>query len=108
SNPSQFTPVTRAQFISDFCFFSPSLVDRGLVDRVLSIVYDRPHHFDLCDWTLLWCRNSQSISLSSLLQKVLVNLSSIFTSASDYKCRSGQAILAVNRVCRTFFGKSCI
>ncbi|GMS95703.1 hypothetical protein PENTCL1PPCAC_17878, partial [Pristionchus entomophagus] len=107
-DPTQFTPVGRAQFVSDLCYFSSSLVDKRLVDRVMAIVNDQPHFFDLCDWTLLWCRNFQSLSASTVLQKVLINLSSIFTSASDYKCRSGQAILAVNRICRTFFGGPCI
>lgn len=48
------------------------------------------HHwiiFILTTRSLLWCRNSQSVSVSTVLQKVLYNLSSMFTSASDYKCR---------------------
>ncbi|GMR48007.1 hypothetical protein PMAYCL1PPCAC_18202, partial [Pristionchus mayeri] len=50
SDASLFSPVARAQLVSDMCFFSYSFVDRRLLDRVITLVNDQPHLFDLCDW----------------------------------------------------------
>ncbi|VDM44898.1 unnamed protein product [Toxocara canis] len=112
-NATEFSPIERAQFISDFCYFNAmgEVIDgEHLRQKFIHIVYSRPEQYDLCEWYLYWCDRATGTirSGSELLRNIVVDIAESFYNASSYSCISGKAVRQVNNLCQKFFGHKCI
>lgn len=118
-NPDQFTPLTRAQLINDFCYFNAQgQVQSGepLRQAFIKMVYNQPAKYDLCHWYMQYCSASPAVqaveprnearSLVTGLMKQFNGLFRVYGNKSDYSCQT-QAVQVGNRVCQLFFGGEC-
>uniref|UniRef100_A0A914WYI9 Aminopeptidase n=1 Tax=Plectus sambesii TaxID=2011161 RepID=A0A914WYI9_9BILA len=118
-NPDQFSPLTRAQLINDFCFFNAQgQVQNGepLRQAFVKMVYNQPAKYDLCHWYMQSCSASPAViasqprdearSLITDLMKQFNNLFTVYGNRSDYACQT-QVVQTGNRICQLFFGGEC-
>ncbi|CAD6190756.1 unnamed protein product [Caenorhabditis auriculariae] len=110
--PQLFSPVGRAQLISDFCYFNAhkQIVNGSLIrNAVVDMVYAKPEYFELCDWNLYWCHSTTDVSLfSKLVRRLALGFTVIFESSAAFGCRNGMAVRGVNTFCETLFGVKCV
>lgn len=119
ANPDQFSPLTRAQLINDFCYFNAQgMVQNGepLRQAFVKMVYNQPSKYDLCHWYMSYCSSSPAVIAAeprnearSLVLGLMDQFNGIFTlygKETDYSCHA-EAVQIGNRICQLFFGGEC-